>query len=58
MFAISIPSSADAMSIEERGVRLRGLKRLLRFDTAAEASEDASGIGGGGARGSVGGRRL
>ena len=54
MFAISMPSSADAASVKERGVRLRGLKRLLRFDTEAETSEDASGIGVG-ASGSVGG---
>jgi hypothetical protein len=57
MFAISMPSSADAASIDDRGVRLSGLKKLLRFET--DGSGDA-GISGdvGGASGSVGGKML
>jgi len=61
MFAISMPSSVDVTSIEERGVRLRlrGRKRLLRFEEGVETSrkDEASGddIG---ARGSVGGKAL
>jgi hypothetical protein len=57
MFAISIPSSADATSIDERGVRLRGLKRLLRFETDGSGAVDVSGDAGA-ASGSVGGKML
>src|SRR3954451_4876049 len=55
MFVISMPSSVEATSIDERGVRLSGLKRLLLFGTEVETSVDVSGVGRG-ARGSVGGK--
>src|ERR1700733_5834461 len=54
MFAISIPSSMEATSIDERGVRLSGLKRLLLLGAEVKTSVDVSSAGGGG-RGSVGG---
>jgi hypothetical protein len=57
MFAISIPSSMEATSIDERGVRLSGLKRLLLLGAEVETLVDVSGVGGG-ARGSVGGKTL
>jgi hypothetical protein len=57
MFAISMPSSVEATSIDERGVRLSGLKRLLLLGTEVETSVDVSGVGGG-VRGSVGGKML
>ena len=57
IFAISMPSSMEATSIDERGVRLSGLKRLLLFGAEVEISVDVSSAGGG-ARGSVGGKML
>jgi hypothetical protein len=57
MFAISMPSSADATSIDERRERLSGLNRLLRFETDGSGEEDVSGDAGV-ASGSVGGKML
>ena len=57
IFAISMPSSMEATSIDERSVRLSGLKRLLLLEAEVETSVDVSGAGGG-ARGSVGGNVL
>jgi len=47
----------EATSIDERSVRLSGLKRLLLLGAEVKTSVDVSGAGGG-ARGSVGGKVL
>lgn len=57
MLAISMPSSADTTSIEERGVRLSGLNRLLRLEVDSSGDAGGSGVVEG-ARGSVGGKAL
>lgn len=57
MLAISMPSSAHTTSIEERGARLSGLKRLLRLEVDSSGDAGTSGAAGD-ARGSVGGKML